>query len=732
MAKLVLVSNRLPVSLGPDGKPERTTGGLASALEGAGLSDTAVWVGWPGIAAEENGQPFAQRDSFRAIGAEPVPLSTADIDGFYEGYSNSTLWPVLHYMVQRARFDRDWAKAYAAANAKFAESVLQVACDGDTVWIHDYHLFLLPTLLRESGRSLRTGFFLHTPFPSSEVFRSLPERGSILKGLLGADLIGFHTFNYLRHFRSTVLRTLGVESEVDNLWFRNRQVRLGVYPIGHNRAGFEEAMTTPEFQEALLRHQARLGDRVLVLSVERLDYTKGVPQKLEAIRRYLSDHPETRYQVVFLLIAVPSRLGVQEYDELTEEVQREVGAINGDFGGVGHAPLQFLHRSFPPAELAALYARADVCLVTPLIDGMNLVAKEFVACKKDHPGTRPGAIVLSEFAGAAEEMSHALLVNPYDVCGVAETIAEAIAMTSSEKLHRTQAMRARLDRHDARHWAARFLSDLDACSTREPPSLAGDSVEALADHLAQAVASNKSLALFLDYDGTLRDFTARPEDAVPDRELGALLARLAEQPSLKVAVISGRPSIFLERHFAGLGVSLIAEHGYRWFFPENNAWDIVDPRVDNTWKDVIRPHLQQAADLTPGSSIEEKLSALVWHYRRADPEFGLWRAHGLLEELTSLSANLPVSVHHGNKIVEVASQLVNKGVAVNLLLKRWRPDVAVAAGDDQTDETMFSLEPEGIDYYTIKVGTHSTRAGRRTDIGGLRRFLKRLLSLLAS
>ncbi len=732
MGKLILVSNRLPIRIGSNGQPERTTGGLASALEGAAFSNTAIWVGWSGIAAGETGDSAAHRDSLRAMGVEPVALTAAEIDGFYEGYSNATLWPVLHYMVQRARFDRDWAKAYAAVNAKFAESVLAVACDGDTVWVHDYHLFLLPSLLRESGRSLKTGFFLHTPFPSSELFRSLPERGSILRGLLGADLIGFHTFNYLRHFRSTVLRTLGVESEVDNLWRQNRQVRLGVYPIGHNRAGFEAAMATPEFREAMQRHQSRLGDRTLVLSVERLDYTKGVPQKLEAIRRYLADHPETRYQVVFLLIAVPSRLGVQEYDQLTEEVQREVGAINGDFGGVGHAPLQFLHRSLPPAELAALYARADVCLVTPLIDGMNLVAKEFVACKKDHPGTRPGAIVLSEFAGAAEEMSHALLVNPYDVCGVAETIAEAIALPSSEKLQRTEAMRARLDRHDARHWAARFLSDLDSCTARQPPSLAGDGVETLADHLAHSVASHKSLALFLDYDGTLRDFTDRPEDAVPDPDLGALLARLAKHPSLKVAVISGRSSIFLEKHFAGLGVSLIAEHGYRWFFPEEAAWEIVDPRVDTAWKEVVRPHLQQAADLTPGSSIEEKLSALVWHYRRADPEFGLWRAHGLLDELTSLSANLPVSVHHGNKIVEVASQLVNKGVAVNLLLKRWSPDVAVAAGDDQTDETMFSLEPEGLDYHTIKVGGRSTRAARRTDIAGLRRFLERLVSLLAS
>jgi trehalose 6-phosphate synthase/phosphatase len=256
--------------------------------------------------------------------------------------------------------------------------------------------------------------------------------------------------------------------------------------------------------------------------------------------------------------------------------------------------------------------------------------------------------------------------------------------------------------------------------------LAGGGAGALAGHLAAAVRSGRSLALFLDYDGTLRDFTPRPEEAVPDPGLVPLLVRLAGHPAVRVTVVSGRQNAFLEEHFGGGPIALVAEHGYRWKLPGGPGWELVDPRVDTSWKDVIRPHLQQAADLTPGSSVEEKLSSIVWHYRRTDPEFGLWRARGLLDELTAVTANLPVSVHHGKKIVEVASQLVNKGVAVSHLLSRWAPDLALAAGDDQTDETMFAIDPGPVEFFTVIVGTSSSRAAHRTDIPGLRALLGRL------
>ncbi len=412
MARTILVSNRLPVRVDASGKVTRTTGGLASALAGTGMAADRIWVGWPGLATEAIGDPQQLLSSMAAHNAAPVMLSQAELDGFYEGYSNASLWPVLHYQIGQARFSgAEWFPIYELVNQRFADAVLSIANDGDTVWVHDYHLFLLPALLRRSKKALKIGFFLHTPFPSSETFRVLPERAALLTGLLGADLVGFHTYNYLRHFRSSVLRVLGVEAEVDTVWHQGRALKLGVYPIGHDRSGFEKARRSVLFRRSLDTYGAEIGDRILILSVERLDYTKGLPEKLAAIREFLRRNPEQRGRVLFLIIAVPSRQGIKAYDELTRRVQREVGAINGDYSSVGHSPVRFMHRGLSQAKLAALYALADVCLVTPLIDGMNLVAKEFIDGKRNAEGERPGCLILSEFAGAAQEMSHALSVN---------------------------------------------------------------------------------------------------------------------------------------------------------------------------------------------------------------------------------------------------------------------------------------------------------------------------------
>ena len=729
MSKTLLVSNRLPVRVGPDGKPVRTAGGLASALTGAGVD--AGWVGWPGICTEDVDDVAALEASMAAIKVKPVLIGRDEYDGFYEGYSNGTLWPLLHYMTERARFEDEWFGLYEQVNQKFADAVLDVARDGDTIWIHDYQLFLLPKMLRESGLDLRVGFFLHTPFPSSEIFRALPQRGPLLRGLLGADMIGFHTYNYLRHFRSALLRVLGVESDMDTVLADDRLVQLGVYPIGHDHVGFTKALESDDFSAALESHSTELAGKKLLLSVERLDYTKGVPQKLAAIRRFLEQNPERALEVVFVIIAVPSRKEIEEYTQLTEAVQREVGAINGDFGTVGHAPLQFLYRSFPQAELAALYALADVCLVTPLIDGMNLVAKEYIDCKNHDIGARPGVLILSEFAGAAQEMSQAIMVNPHDVRKMAEAIEHALEMSVEEMEQRTEVMRKRVRRNDSAAWAKKFLTDLGTASEINHPE-EGPRFPNLAADLARRANEGEQIALFLDYDGTLRDFVSDPDAAVPDEQLRPLLEGLSAHESVNVAVVSGRPASFLQKHFAGGGVTLVSEHGYRWLLPGREEWTLIREHIDTDWKEVVLPHMQQAADSTPGSHIEQKLSSIVWHYRSADPEFGLWQARGLLSELTDVTANLPVSVHHGKKIVEVASQLVNKGQAVKALVGEWNPRVVLAAGDDQTDETMFALDmDEGVDYVTVHVGNSPTRAIRQTSIRGIRSFLESFAAELA-
>lgn len=731
MGKLIMVSNRLPVGVSPDGEMARTTGGLASALEGVKGNGNQVWVGWPGGVLEDFSDPQGAIDSLDEMGFRPVFLTRAELDGFYEGYSNSSLWPVLHSMVARARFSRDWWNTYHEVNRRFAEVVLDCAEDGDSVWIHDYHLLPLPGMLRAAGKRLKIGFFLHTPFPTSEVFRALPHRTALLEGLLGADLLGFHTYDYLRHFRSSLLRVLGVESEMERLWVDGREVRMGVHPIGHNHPGIEEVMTTPGFPELLAAHRGNLAEKRIILNVERLDYTKGVPEKLAAMRSFLQEHPDKRNEVLFVLIAVPSRQGVGEYDVLTEHVQREVGAINGEFGTIGHAPIQFLHRGFPLADLAAFYALAEVCLVTPLRDGMNLVAKEFLDCQRRDSGARPGVLILSEFAGAAQELSLALQVNPYDVDKVAEAVNQALEMSDIERWKRIDGMQGRLRKQHSGVWAERFLAELDAM----PPAEVRVEVSAMlptARKLADDVAAGRRVALFLDYDGTLRDFVDVPDDAVPDLNLPPLLSELAAFSGMSVALVSGRPPAFLEKHFGGLGVTLVAEHGYRWLDHGKGEWELFNPHVTTDWKAAVREHLEQASLLTPGTHVEEKQSALVWHYRKADPEFGLWRARSLLDELTMMAANLPVTVHHGQKIVEISSLQVSKGMAVDHLIRSWEIHVALAAGDDQTDETMISLEPPAVEFIGVKVGKGSTRANRRTDQAGIRTFLVDLARMLRS
>jgi trehalose 6-phosphate synthase/phosphatase len=725
MSKLIMVSNRLPVKIEADGSSSRTEGGLASALEGAQLEMEQLWVGWPGGAVEDFEDVDRVTEDLRRIGVAPVFLTRDEVDGFYEGYSTSTLWPLMHYMIERARFSREWWEAYRRVNRKFADAILAVAEDGDQVWVHDYHLFLLPEMLRGGGRELKVGFFLHTPFCSSEIFRVLPDRAELLKGVLGADLIGFHTYNYLRHFRSALLQVLGWESEMEGMWHDGREVRMSVYPIGHNHTGFDREMQDPDFPDLIARHLGDLAGKRMILNVERLDYTKGVPQKLAAMRRFLDANPDKRDDVLFVLIAVPSRQGVREYDDLTEEVQREVGAINGEFGKVGHAPIQFLHRGFPMCDLAAFYALAEVCMVTPLRDGMNLVAKEFLDCQRPDFSERPGVLILSEFAGAAHELSHALQVNPHDVEQVADAINRALEMPDEERRQRIEVMQTRLRKQHSGVWARRFLRDLDKVPRRE------ERVEImelcpLAAQLAGLVENHGPLGLFLDYDGTLRDFVDVPDHAVPDPALRGLLRDLAACRGVSVAVVSGRVPEFLEKHLGGLGVTLVGEHGYRWLAGGTGEWELFNPHVNTEWKPAIREHLEQASLLTPGTHVEEKQSALVWHYRKADPEFGLWRARGLLEELTSMAANLPVTVHHGKKIVEISSLQVNKGMAVEHLLRAWDCRMALVAGDDQTDETMISLSPENMQFFSVKVGTGPTRAAFRTDIPGLRSFLEEL------
>jgi trehalose 6-phosphate synthase/phosphatase len=696
-----------------------------AALEGLGPEEMR-WVGWPGSQVAEDQQRKVAEALSQEFRAAPVFLSNDEATGFYEGFSNSSLWPLLHYMPSRFRYQSEWWEHYRAVNQRFAEQALSVASERDVVWVHDYQLLLLPRMLRKAQPSLQIGLFLHTPFPSYEVFRYHPRRVELLEGMLGADLIGFHTFGYMRHFRSSVLRLLGIESDITRLRCDEREVRLGVHPIGINAGRFADELASPRFAEQVAAVREAYADKRVVLSVERLDYTKGILHRLEAIDLFLRDCTE-RDRMKFIFISVPSRENVDEYRELREEVEFRIGRLNGTYATLNNSPIKFIHGSINFTELCALYARADVCVVTPLVDGMNLVAKEFCAAQNmDDPEHAPGVLVLSEFAGAAEELFNALIVNPHDAQQVADALKQALGMPAEERRGRIKGMRERVFALDARRWARSFVDDLTAQPTGETAT-AGDQardLERVRRRFADALRAGERLAFFLDYDGTLREIQPTPDAAAPSDEVRALLRLLAGQSNIDTTLISGRTAENLEAWLGEYPFGLIAEHGAYVRRPRASEWEQLDRNISYAWKDELLQVLRIYEASTPGSFIENKRTGLVWHYRKADPEFGQWKASALAGELSVLVANSPLEVRHGRKIVEITSSQVNKGSAMSRVLEEARLTYAavLCAGDDETDEAMFRLNLHNLT--AIKVGDRRTLAPHRLPHpAALRRLL---------
>ena len=550
------------------------------------------------------------------------------------------------------------------------------------------------------------------------MFRSHPRRVELLEGLLGANLIGFHTFGYLRHFRSTVLRVLGVESEVAGVMEPNHKTALGVYPIGINAQKFQEELTGQGFRDKLAKYRENWRGKRIVLSVERLDYTKGILHRLEAIEWFLREHDDAD-RIVFIFISVPSREDVPEYQDLREEIEYRVGKINGDFATIENSPIHFIHQSVPFTELCALYSLADIALITPLIDGMNLVAKEYVACQEDDPGV----LVLSEFAGAAQELVYSMIVNPYDARRTAQALMNALDMPLSDRQERMRYMKDRVLKYDSNYWARSFIVELTQAEPQAPVAVAGE--EAVTAIVSRCQAA-KRLALFLDYDGTLREFVTEPTKAKPTPDIEKVLKRLKELPNVDTFIISGRKRGDLDLWLGTYGFGLVSEHGAYYRRAGAEEWHELSPNADLSWKNKVIGVFQHYEGSTPGSQIEEKASALVWHYRQADPEFGQWKARQLLSDLRDMLANLPVEIHHGKKIVEVSSMHVNKGAALERIMREEGYDLALCAGDDQTDEMMFRVDAENV--VKAKVGSGETHAQYRVETPAAFRDLLHRLS----
>ena len=728
-ARIIVVSNRLPLSLK---KAEqgwdtvRSSGGLASAMNPLLGKTGGEWIGWAGNSGGEESQErqailseWTKTDHYFAV---DLPKDVAD--GFYEGYANQTLWPVFHSFPSQLKFDAHHWEAYVQANRIFCEAVVNRYRPNDLIWVHDYHLMLLPQMLRGRLPDAAVGFFLHIPFPSSEVFPVLPRREELLQGLLGADLLAFQTHTHLQQFRAALLRVLGMESKITEVALGSRPVRLEALPIGIAPKEYSsllngDAATAKQYTDWAQRY----GGRKVLLAVDRLDYTKGVPERLRAYAHLLRSTPELREKVVLIQIAVPTREGIDTYQELRTDVNRLVGEINGQLGTPGWTPLVYINRSIERSELVALYKLADVAWVGPLRDGMNLVAKEYVACKPDGDGV----LVLSEFAGAAAEMGEALLINPYDEERTAGTVNRAIAMDDQERNLRMMALHSRVVRNDVFHWGERFLASLeDAVSSRgryidtQPKKLQPGEIR-------DAYLKAARRLVVLDYDGTLVPFAKHPQQAVPSQAVLDLLTALARDFKNRVALISGRSAENLGRWFGKVPqLWLVAEHGAEIKMQSDSKWESLRPQAPTDWKPTVMPILEHFVDRTPGSFVEEKKYALVWHYRMADPEFGEWLANELVSMLEAMLAETELRAFRGKKIVEVKPVWANKGEAIQRLLRDFPgADFILAAGDDRTDEDLFERVPSNA--WTVHIGPGPTRASFVvTDLHVLRDVLELL------
>lgn len=724
MSRLLLVSNRLPVSIekGKRGlRFETSVGGLATGLSTFHKSYGSTWVGWPGIDLDTVGDRVNDvMARLREQRLHPVYLSEEDFEGYYHEFSNKTIWPLFHYFPLYALYDTDSWRAYTRVNEAFAEAVVKVARDDDIIWVHDYHLMLLPRLIRRKHENATIGFFLHIPFPSLEVFRLLPWRSEILNGLLGADLVGFHTYDYAGHFLDSARNLLGHEASMGQITADDRLVKVDIFPMGIDYERYSSASRNRKVRSEAGYFRERLGARKVILSIDRLDYTKGILERLAAYNLFLERHPGQREKLVLVLVVVPSRTLVEQYALLKSEIDELVGAINGKYGTIGWTPIWYLYRSLPFHSLVAMYRIADIALVTPVRDGMNLIAKEYIATRSDGKGV----LILSETAGAARELGEAIVVNVNNQEEMVQALERALDMPVEEQIENNRTMQKRLMRYDVKRWAEEFIDRLLQTKKlqveAEVKTLTSlEQSEMVSDFLKR----NRRLML-LDYDGTLVSFAGRPAWARPSDEVIMLLQELAGDPRNQVVLISGREKGSIDEWFGNMNIGLVAEHGV-WVKDKDGEWQQT-LTITNDWKEEVRPILELWVDRTPGSFVEEKGFSLVWHHRRCNPTLGEVRARELVKELLQLTTNLNLQVLEGSRVVEVKNAGVNKGHAASRWIASGKWDFILAAGDDLTDEDVFRVLPATA--WSIKVGFGAS--GARFCLGSptqVRSLLKEMM-----
>lgn len=713
--RIIIVANRLPVQLKEKNGAMsliQSSGGLVSSMlsylthSGAGrYSGKALWVGASDISEKKfNSLEKEMPEEHSSFDLHPVFLPEAVKGKFYHGFCNDCIWPLFHYFPSYAKFNADFYAAYKSANACFMEKVLEVYRPGDLVWIHDYHLMNLPGLLRKKLPEASIGFFLHIPFPSFEVFRIVPNdwKREILSGLLGADLIGFHTSDYMQYFLKSVQHTLGYDVSGRKVHMPDRVVAADAMPVSIDFNKFYTAANTEAVFEEKNKIRRSMSGRKVIVSVDRLDYSKALINRLESFGLFLEQQKYYRGKVTYILLVVPSREIITKYKENKMEIERLISSINGKYGTIDWTPVFYQYRSVDFSKLTALYFSADVALITPLRDGMNLVAKEFVSTRVD----KRGVLILSETAGAAAELKEAVIVNPTDRQEIAAALLKALTMPVEEQVARNESMQARIRNYDVVKWAEDFVTQVAVQKSLQEFLKIKEVTPQIGKSMLRSFQEADQKLILLDYDGTLAPFARTPQQAAPSEKLLELLGRLSADSSSTIALVSGRKRDSLEAWFGHLDLTLVAEHG-GFFKVAGRPWS-QPVQVNTEWKEKILPLFHFYQDKCPGSFIEEKTLSLAWHYRNTDKEYGVIRARELEHELNALAAELGFQVMEGNMVIEARSGGIDKGAAASSLIGQKNYDFILAIGDDKTDEDMFKAIPE--QGFSIKVGLTQSHA----------------------
>lgn len=716
--KNIIVSNRLPIKMSIDSEKNinfsYTSGGLSSAIRSLDMDFT--WVGWSGSFVEDKNEQNIVKGYFGKKNIVPLFFDKENFDNYYNGFSNNIIWPLFHYLIDRVEYDKKYWESYKYINQKFAEGIINLYnglkntdnAEEIMIWVHDYHLLLLPSLLRKMNFNGKIGFFLHIPFPSSEIFRTCPYAKEILEGLSGSDILGFHTDNYCRHFITSLERILDSEvSDIGEYIYDNRKVLIKTYPIGISPESFSDKLKTEACHKKAELLNEQFNDGKIILSVDRLDYTKGLLEKLDAYEHFLSKK-DCNLNTILYLVLVPSRENVEQYRELLRNIEEKISNINGKYTSFANIPpIHYLYQSLNMDELSALYSRADILFVSAKRDGMNLVSFEYCTCQAQKENK--GVLLLSEFTGAADYLTGSMIINPNNREDMSDKLEKALLMSPEEKNRRMHFNNSYITKHTNTRWAKNFLDDLRGFNSRRDKDYT-----LFKNEINDRISNSKNIYFFLDVDGTLVDFKNNPSDIHLSGEIEKTIREMMKKDNINVNIVSGRSIESLEMIFNNIDdINLFGEHGI--FYKIGNT-KILSPKLkDNkSWQDAVVNRFNDFMDILPGSWIEKKKHAIAFHYREVPEEYLKNRIKNIRNSLNYLLYKHNLQVINGNKVIEILERENNKSLAIREISRMnniSRDDLLIAIGDDTTDESMFEYL-KNKNSLTFKVGKNKSTAAK--------------------